>query len=140
MTDQRRYILRRIVLTLAVIVASCIAGVGVLLLQAPRTFRTHQDTVSYYLEQHRVNYRAVVLTQSWRDSINYTSYTTNVSVQLRDGRMVNGRLGCEFEQSSCFLELHELGIRGARVQELTQMQEWPGVAWLRSTIRQIWPV
>lgn len=115
----------------------CIVGLVVFAARTPRTPRTHHDNIRAALERHAVSYQEVMLSQSYEDSVELDFFRAHVQVRMRDGRLVNGWLGCEDRDSQCFLELRGAGIVGERLPELGRDPPWPWLAWVRGALREI---
>ncbi|MFO7170258.1 MAG: hypothetical protein DIU80_019710 [Chloroflexota bacterium] len=133
--EQRRRVLMLALLPVALVLI-CIAGavVGMGVRRAPRT---HAENIRAALDRHGVAYQSVELSQSFEDSIELDFFRAHVKVRLRDGRVVNGWLGCEDRNSQCFLELRGAGIVGERLPELARDPPWPWLIWVRSALRRI---
>lgn len=125
------------VLALGTFVVLCAGGGAAYMLTRPPVFRNHGDTVKYALAQRGVPYEQITFEQTWQDSVDYRSYGSHIRVRLRSGRVVTGRVGCEYEQSSCFLELRDLGIAGQPLEELTPTRPWPLLEWARNALDRL---
>jgi hypothetical protein len=95
----------------------------------PRTLRTHRDAVALTLERRSVRFASIDFLQSYEESTNLRSFSAGVRVQLDDGAVAHGWIGCEQGQRQCFLELRGVGIRGERLPDLTadtNVWDWQG--------------
>jgi hypothetical protein len=115
----------------------CIVGLVVAGVRLSRTPRTHVENVRATLERRALAYQDIALSQNYEESVDFDFFRAQVQVRMRDGRLVNGWLGCENRDSQCFLELRGLGIVGERMPELARDPPWPWLAWLRSELRDL---
>ena len=115
---------------LAALLLVC-TGLAAFARQQERVFYTHDDVIRYILETHDIRYRSLSYEQSFEESINLRSYSAAVRVQLLDGRVANGWIGCEDGERQCFLELRSIGIAAQRLPDINGGREWPLRRWLR---------
>lgn len=124
-----------------IILLCLIAAVTMLSLRRPE-FHSHYDTVSYLLRQRGVDYRKITFQQTFEESMNVRVYSAAVQVELRDGRVAHGWIGCENGNGTCFLVLRSVGIMGDRLPEWTGGRPWAWQTWLDRAQRWLddhWP-
>lgn len=116
---------------------SCLIAAVVMLSMRQPEFHSHYDTVGYLLRQRGVSYRQITFQQSFEESMNIRVYSAAVQVELSDGRVANGWIGCENGNGTCFLVLRSVGIRGDRLPEWTNGRHWAWQDWLDRAERWI---
>ena len=114
--DERRLFGLRSAGLMIVLLASCLLAISAVALLRPLRFTSHQEEIAYVLRQRGVAVTQVKLSQSSIDTQNFYAYTeysiygADVIINLADGRVVEGRIGCRVKRSSCYLSLGKLGI------------------------------
>jgi hypothetical protein len=126
--EQRRMLIR-LALALAGLVALCALGAAASLAGAPRTFRSHEETVADALRRRQIAYTEIRFEQSFEESHNWEFYRASIQVVLPDQQIAYGYIGCENRDSECFLDVRSLGIRGLALPELTRASPPPWTAW-----------
>jgi hypothetical protein len=116
-----------------VLLATCVLALGAAVVLRPARFTSHQEEIAYLLRQRGVAVTQVKLSQSSIDTQNFYAYTeysiygADVIINLADGRVILGRIGCRVKRSSCYLSLGKLGIIN---QALPDLAEDDLAAWL----------
>ena len=122
--DERRHIGWRGAGLMIVLLASCALALGAAVLLRPNRFTSHQEEIAYVLQQRGVAFTHVRLSQTSIDTQNfyayaeYSVYGADVIINLADGSVVEGRIGCRVKQSSCYLSLGALGIINQALPDL----------------------
>ena len=122
--DERREIGWRGAGLLIMLLASCALAMGAAILLRPNRFTSHQEEIAYVLQQRGVAFSQVRLSQSAIDTQNFYAYTAysiygaDVIINLADGRVILGRIGCRVKRSSCLLSLGKLGIINLALPDL----------------------
>jgi hypothetical protein len=107
-----------------VLLATCLLAMGAAVVLRPPRFTSHQEEIAYMLRQRGVAVTQVKLSQSSIDTQNfyayveYSIYGADVIVNLADGRVILGRIGCRVKRSSCYLSLGKLGIINQALPDL----------------------
>jgi hypothetical protein len=123
-TDERRRIGLRSAGLMVVLLATCMLALGAAVLLRPARFTSHQEEIAYILRQRGVAFKQVKLSQDAIDTQNFYAYTAysiygaDVLVNLADGRLVQGRIGCRVKRSSCLLSVGKLGIINLALPDL----------------------
>jgi len=134
--DERRQIGLRGAGLIVVVLATCMLAMGAAILLRPERFTSHQDEIAYVLRQRGVAFKQVKLSQDAIDTQNYYAYTeysiygADVIVNLADGRVVQGRIGCRVKRSSCLISLGKLGIINLALPDLAADELTVWLAWL----------
>ena len=135
MDERRRIGLRGAGLIIALL-AACIVALGAAILLRPMRFTSHQDEIAYLLQQRGVAFKQIRLSQDSIDTQNFYAYTeysiygADVIVNLADGRVVQGRIGCRVKRSSCLLSLGKLGIINQALPDLASNDLTAWLDWL----------
>jgi hypothetical protein len=135
MHEQRQFGLRSAGLMIA-LVATCLLAMGVAVMLRPPRFISHQEEIAYMLRRRGVAVTQVKLSQSSIDTQNFYAYTAysiygaDVFVNLADGRVILGRIGCRIKRSSCYLSLGKLGIINQALPDLADDDLAAWLAWL----------
>jgi hypothetical protein len=123
MHEQRQFGLRSAGLMI-VLLATCLLAMGAAVVLRPNRFISHEEEIAYVLRQRGVMLTKVRLAQSSIDTQNfyayaeYSVYGADVIINLADGRVVQGRIGCRVKRRSCFLSLGKLGIINQSLPDL----------------------
>jgi hypothetical protein len=112
------------------------AGLAAALLLRPHAARTHTENIAGALARRGVAYEAIVLSQSYEESVEFDFFRAQVQVHLPGGRVASGWIGCEDRDRICFLVLRGLGITGERLPDLAQDPPWPWLGWVRGALRE----
>ena len=131
--DERRQIGQRGAGLMIALLASCILSLGAAVLLRPARFTSHQQEIAYVLQQRGIAFKRVKLSQDAIDSQNFYAYTeysiygADVIINLVDGQVVQGRIGCRVRRSSCLLSLGKLGIVNLALPDLASddLNNWP---------------
>jgi hypothetical protein len=122
--DERRQIGWRGAGLMIVLLATCLLSMGAAVVLRPARFTSHQEEIAYMLRQRGVAVTQVKLSQSSIDTQNFYAYTeysiygADVIINLADGRVILGRIGCRVKRSSCYLSLGKLGIINQALPDL----------------------
>ena len=122
--DERRHIGPRGAVLMIVLLASCGLALGAAVLLRPTRFTSHEEEIAYVLQQRRVAFKQVKLSQNPIDAQNYYAYAeysiygADAIINLADGRVVQGRVDCRVKRSSCYLSLGKLGIINQALPDL----------------------
>jgi hypothetical protein len=122
--DERRQIGWRGAGLMIVLLATCVLALGAAVVLRPARFTSHQEEIAYVLRQRGVAVTQVKLSQSSIDTQNFYAYTeysiygADVIINLADGRVILGRIGCRVKRSSCYLSLGKLGIINQALPDL----------------------
>jgi hypothetical protein len=123
MEDRRQFGLRSAGLIIALL-ATCLLAMGAAVVLRPVRFTSHQEEIAYVLRQRGVAVTQVKLSQSSIDTQNFYAYTAysiygaDVVINLADGRVILGRIGCRVKRNSCYLSLGKLGIINQALPDL----------------------
>jgi hypothetical protein len=134
--DERRHIGRRGAGLMIVLLASCALAMGAAVLLRPNRFTSHQEEIAYVLQQRGVAFTQVRLSQTSIDTQNfyayaeYSVYGADVIINLADGRVVQGRIGCRVKQTSCYLSLGALRIINQALPDLAANDLTVWLNWL----------
>ena len=134
--DERRHIGRRGAGLMIVLLASCALALGAAVLLRPNRFTSHQEEIAYVLQQRGVAFTQVRLSQTSIDTQNfyayaeYSVYGADVIINLADGSVVEGRIGCRVKRSACFLSLGKLGIINQALPDLASDDLAAWLDWL----------
>lgn len=134
--DERRHIGRRGAGLMIVLLTSCGLAMGAAVLLRPNRFTSHQEEIAYVLRQRGIALTQVKLSQSSLDTQNfyayadYSVYGADVIINLADGRVVEGRIGCRVKRSSCYLSLGKLGIINQALPDLASDDLTVWLDWL----------
>ena len=134
--DERRLIARRGAGLMIALLASCALALGAAVLLRPARFTSHQQEIAYVLQQRGIAFKQVKLSQDAIDTQNFYAYTAysiygaDVIINLADGRVVQGRIGCRVKRSSCLLSLGKLGIVNQALPDLASDELTAWLDWL----------
>ena len=134
--DERRHIGWLGAGLMIVLLASCALAIGAAVLLRPNRFTSHQEEIAYMLQQRGIALQQVKLSQSSIDTQNfyayaeYSVYGADVIINLTDGRVVQGRIGCRVKRSSCYLSLGKLGIINQALPDLAANELTTWLDWL----------
>jgi hypothetical protein len=134
--DERRLFGLRSAGLMIVLLASCLLAISAVALLRPQRFTTHYEVIGYTLHQRGIRYEQIRLKQDWRDTQNfyayadYSIYGADVIINLTDGRVVQGRIGCRVKRSSCYLSLGKLGIMNQALPDLASNDLTVWLDWL----------
>jgi hypothetical protein len=134
--DERRQIGLRGAGLIVVLLAACLLTMGAAIMLRPERFTSHQDEIASVLLQRGIAFKQVKLSQDAIDTQNYYAYTNysiygaDVIVNLADGRVIQGRIGCRVKRSSCLLSLGKLGIVNLALPDLASDQLSIWLDWL----------
>ena len=143
--DERRYIGWRGAGLLIALLAACGLGLGVAILLRPIRFMSHQDEIAYALQQRGIAFKQVRLSQDAVDTRNFYAYTeysiygADVIVNLADGQVVQGRIGCRVKRTSCLLSLGKLGIINQPLPDLVSNDLTAWLDWLDRNLPRFRP-
>jgi hypothetical protein len=135
MHERREFGLRSAGLMIALL-ALCLLAMGAAVVLRPARFTSHQEEITYVLLQRGVAATQVKLSQSSIDTQNFYAYTAysiygaDVIVNLADGRVILGRIGCRVKRSSCYLSLGKLGIINQALPDLAADELTAWLNWL----------
>jgi hypothetical protein len=135
MRERRRFGMRSAGLMFALL-ATCVLAMGAAVVLRPVRFTSHQEEIAYMLRQRGVAVTQVKLSQSSIDTQNFYAYTeysiygADVIVNLGDGRVIVGRIGCRVRRSSCYLSLGKLGIINQALPDLAADELTAWLDWL----------
>ena len=138
--DDRRHFGRYSAVLLIALVAICLLAMGALVLLRPRRFTSHQEEIGYMLQQRGIAYEQVRLSQNWRDTQNfyaypeYAIYGADVTINLPDGRVVQGRIGCRVKRSSCYVSLGKIGITNQALPDLVSDDREAWLDWIERNL------
>ena len=133
---ERRQIGLRSAGLLIALLAACLLAMGAAIVLRPVRFTSHQEEIAYLLQQRGIAYRQVKLSQSSIDTLNFYAYTeysiygADVIIDLADGSVVQGRIGCRVRRSSCLLSLGRLGIINQALPDLASDELAAWLDWL----------
>ena len=105
-------------------VFGCLLAAGALAVFSPPRFQTHDEAVSYILDQRGIAHDAVRLSRAWPDTLSREAYSADVVVRLRDAEQIKGRIECKVQRSQCLLYLRRLGIWREPVPDLAIIPPW----------------
>jgi hypothetical protein len=134
--DERRQIGLRGAGLIVALLAACLLTMGAAIMLRPERFTSHQDEIASVLRQRGIAFKQVKLSQDAIDTQNYYAYTNysiygaDVIVNLADGRVIQGRIGCRVKRSSCLLSLGKLGIVNLALPDLASDQLSIWLDWL----------
>ncbi len=134
--DERRHIGWRGAGLLIALLASCALAMGAAIVLRPNRFTSHQEEIADLLQQRGVAFSQVRLRQSTIDTQNFYAYTeysiygADVIINLSDGRVIQGRIGCRVKRSSCYLSLGKLGIINQGLPDLASNDLTTWLDWL----------
>jgi len=134
--DERRHIGLRSAGLMIVLLATCLLAMGAAILLRPTRFTSHQEEIAYVLQQRGIAIKQVRLSQDSIDMQNFYAYTeysiygADVIINLADGRVIQGRIGCRVRRSSCFLSLGKLGIINQALPDLAANELTVWLDWL----------
>ena len=135
MHEQRQFGLRSAGLMI-VLLATCLLAMGAAVVLRPNRFMSHEEEIAYVLRQRGVMLTKVKLAQSSIDTQNfyayadYSVYGADVIINLTDGRVLEGRIGCRVKRSSCYLSLGNLGIINQALPDLAANDLTVWLDWL----------
>ena len=135
MHERRQFGLRSAGLMI-VLLAACLLAMGAAVVLRPTRFMSHQEEIAYVLRQRGVAVTKVKLSQSSIDTQNFYAYTeysiygADVIVNLADGRVILGRIGCRVRRSSCYLSLGKLGMINQALPDLAADELTAWLNWL----------
>ena len=141
--DDRRQIGWRSALWLGGLTVICAITMGVGIFLLPPRLENHQDQVAFALNQHGIEYKQIVLSQSRQDIQNssaypeYSFYGAEVIVYLPDARRVRGRIECRVKNSRCSLYLAALGLPPDILPELDTGPQWFWLDWLQENLPKL---
>ena len=143
--DERRHIGQRGAALMIVLLASCILALGAAVLLRPARFTSHQQEIAYVLQQRGIAFKQVKLSQDAIDTQNFYAYTAysiygaDVLINLADGQVVQGRIGCRVKRSSCLLSLGKLGIINLELPDLASDELSSWLDWLDRNLPRFAP-
>jgi hypothetical protein len=143
--SQRRQIGLRSAGLMSVLLAACMLALGAAVLLRPVRFTSHQDEIAYILQQRGVAFKQIKLSQDAIDTQNFYAYTAysiygaDVIVNLADGRVVQGRIGCRVKRSACLLSLGKLGIVNMALPDLASDNLTAWIDWLDRNLPRFAP-
>ena len=135
MHEQRQFGLRSAGLMI-VLLAMCLLAMGAAVVLRPPRFRSHEEEIAYVLRQRGIASRQVKLSQTSIDTQNFYAYTdysvygADVIINVTDGRVVEGRIGCRKRRRSCFLSVGRLGIINQALPDLASNDLTAWLDWL----------
>ena len=135
MLERRQIGLRSAGLMIALL-GMCVLALGAAVVLRPVRFTSHQDEITYVLQQRGVVFKQVKLSQDAIDTQNFYAYTdysiygADVLVNLADGRVVQGRIGCRVKRSKCLLSVGKLGIVNLALPDLDENNLTAWLDWL----------
>jgi hypothetical protein len=142
MYERRQFGLRSAGLMI-VLLATCLLAMGTAVVLRPARFTSHQDEIAYVLRQRGVALTQVKLSQSSIDTQNfyayaeYSIYGADVIINLADGRVILGRIGCRVKRSSCYLSLGKLGIINQALPDLASNDLTTWLDWLERNLPRL---
>lgn len=134
--DERRHIGQRGAALMIALLASCVLALGAAVLLRPARFTSHQQEIAYVLQQRGIAFKQVKLSQDAIDTQNFYAYTAysiygaDVIINLADGQVVQGRIGCRVKRSACLLSLGRLGIVNLELPDLASDELTSWLDWL----------
>jgi hypothetical protein len=135
MHERRQFGLRSAGLMIVLLVM-CLLAMGAAVVLRPARFRSHEEEIAYVLRQRGIALTQVRLSQSSLDTQNfyaypeYSVYGADVIINLTDGRVVEGRIGCRVRRRSCYLSLGKLGIINQALPDLVSNNLTAWLDWL----------
>jgi len=131
-------------LMIALLIA-CVLALGAAILLRPARFTSHQQEIAYILQQRGIAVAQVQLSQDAIDTQNFYAYTAysiygaDVIINLEDGRVIQGRIGCRVRRSSCLLSLGKLGIINQALPDLATNELTVWLDWLDRNLPRFTP-
>src|SRR5262245_48609194 len=132
MSNDDRTLSKRVAWLLIGLVTGCLLAAGAVAILIPPRFESHNEAISYVLDQHHIVHDQVTLSRAWPDTLSRDAYSADVIVQFRDAQQISGRIECKVQRSHCSLYLRRLGIWREPVPELA-----PTPAWLAGVERSL---
>jgi hypothetical protein len=133
--SEQRYRGQRAAWLLIGLVVACLLAASVAASLRPRRFTSHQETVSYVLNQHGIAHAQVRVVQTFTGLLQRDAYAAGIVVQLSDGREVQGSIECKVHDTLCWLDMGMLGMTHERLPELGLSDRWLWLGWLERHLK-----
>lgn len=126
--------LKRLITLIALGILLCSGGGITAALLRPPIFYNHSSVVVYMIEQRGLAVDTINAGLPWPDGVNYYAYgpsvypyNLNLEVQMRDARVLPGRVECRRDRFDCQLTIVDLGFDRTPMPDINSSHrlDWP---------------